>query len=139
MAELGGYQNHRGQDFNRHILPRCRPLIEAIGHRMAYEAARDAGVCPKVVHLFEMMCLATDLICWDVPEPRTTITPAFHDALVEAYDDVLPDMLKEVRGSEANAYITAPIASEESWTEFVQQLPVFEHPKNGKGGFQPRL
>lgn len=135
IAELGGYEGHRGQDFNRHILPRCRPLIEAIGHRMAYEAARDTGVCPKVVHLFEMLCLATDL-SWYVAEERT-ITPTFHDALVKAYDDVLPDMLKAVQDSEENEYITAPIVSDESWTEFVEGLPLFDYPGEGEGGFQP--
>ncbi|KAK4129680.1 hypothetical protein N657DRAFT_90700 [Parathielavia appendiculata] len=137
IAELGGYEEHRGQDFNRHILPRCRPLIEAIGHRMAYEAARDSGVCPKIVYLFEMLCLATDL-SWYISEERT-ITPTFHDSLVKAYDDVLPDMLKAVQESETNEYITAPIVSDKLWTEFVGGLPLFEYPSDGKGGFQPTL
>ncbi|KAK4140589.1 acyl-CoA dehydrogenase/oxidase [Dichotomopilus funicola] len=136
IAELGGYEKHRGQDFNRHILPRCRPLIEAIGHRMAYEAAKDSGVDPKVVHLFEMLCLTTNL-GWDVAEERT-ITPGFHDALVKAYDDVLPDMLKAMQDeSDDNEYITAPIVSDESWSEFVQGLPSFEYPSDGEEGFQP--
>ena len=137
LAELGGYKEHRGQEFNRHILPRCRPLVEVIGHRMAYEAARDAGVCPKVLRLFEMLCLATDL-GWRWSEDRN-ITRMCHDALVRAYDEVLPDMVKAVGESEVNDYIAAPIVSDESWTTFVGGLPSFGYPGDGVGGYQPKL
>lgn len=137
LAELGGYKEHRGLEFNRHILPRCRPLVEAIGHRMAYEAARDSGVCPKVLRLFEMLCLATDL-SWRLSEDRA-ITQTFHDSLVKAYDEVLPDMLKAVLESEAKDYVTAPIVSDKSWTTFVGELPSFAYPCNRAGGYQPKL
>ncbi|KAJ0126998.1 Uncharacterized protein HZ326_29899 [Fusarium oxysporum f. sp. albedinis] len=35
LTEIGGYGKHRTEAFNQHILPFCRPLVEAIGHRMA--------------------------------------------------------------------------------------------------------
>lgn len=137
LAELGGYREHRGQEFNRHILPRCRPLVEAIGHRMAYEAARGSGVCPTTLRLFELLCLAPDT-GWRASGDRI-ITQMFHDSLVKAYDQVLPDMLNAIRESEVNDYITAPIVSDKSWTTFVKELPSFEYPCNGVGGFQPKL
>ena len=37
MADL--QCEHRSETFNRAILPLCQPLVEAIGHRMAYDAA----------------------------------------------------------------------------------------------------
>ena len=35
---------HRGELANQLLLPRSLPYVEAIGHRMAWEAAKDAGV-----------------------------------------------------------------------------------------------
>ncbi len=137
LAELGGYREHRSQVFNRHILPRCRPLVETIGHRMAYEAARGSGVCPKTLRLFELLCLAPD-VSWRAPGDRI-ITQMFRDSLVKAYDQVLPDMLNAIRESEVNDYITAPIVSDKSWTTFVKELPSFECPCDGAGGSQPKL
>lgn len=135
LAELGGYKQHRGQEFNRHLLPRCRPLIEAIGYRMAYEAARDSGVCPKVLRIFELLCLAAGP-GWPMSEDNTAI-PTFHDDLVKAYDEVLPEMLQGVQETEVNDYITAPIVSDESWASFVEGLPSFKYPCEGLGGYQP--
>jgi hypothetical protein len=68
-----------------------------------------------------------------------TATKTFHDSLVKAYDEVLPDMLKAVGESELNDYVTAPIVSERSWTAFVGELPSFEYPCDGVGGYQPKL
>jgi hypothetical protein len=139
LAELGGYKEHRGQGFNRHILPRCRPLVEAIGDRMAYEAARDSRVCPKALRLFELLCLAADPSCpGRLPGDRTN-AQMFHDSLVKAYDEALPDMLKAVGESELNDYVTAPIVSDKSWATFVGELPSFEYPCDGVGGYQPKL
>lgn len=107
---------------------------------MAYEAARDAGVCPKVLRLFELLCLGTDhLSSWRLSEDRAGTELTFHDSLVTAYDEVLPDMLEAVGESEVNDYVTAPIASEEAWATFVGELPSFEYPCDGAGGYQPEL
>ncbi|KAK8912558.1 hypothetical protein VCV18_012237 [Metarhizium anisopliae] len=44
LRNLGCYGNHRNEASNERILPRLRKLIEGIGNRMAYEAARACGV-----------------------------------------------------------------------------------------------
>jgi hypothetical protein len=140
IAELGGYKEHRGQQFNRHLLPRCRPLVEAIGRRMAYEAARDAGVCPTALRLFDLICLGKDPGCRLSSGDRASAR-AFDDALVKAYDEALPDMLDAVEGwqPELDAYVSAPIVSDKSWAAFVAELPSFERPHGGVGGYQPKL
>jgi hypothetical protein len=65
----------------------------------------------------------------------------FDDSLVKAYDEALPHMLTAVaRGeSELNEYVTAPIVSDKSWATFVGELPLFEYPDDGVGGYQPEL
>ncbi|KAH6847171.1 hypothetical protein B0I37DRAFT_341176 [Chaetomium sp. MPI-CAGE-AT-0009] len=139
VAELGGSEQRRGEPFNRHILPRCRPIVEAIGHRMAYEAAKSADVCPTALRLFELLCLAGDP-GWRSSSGDGTSPRAFDDSLVRAYEEALPDMLKTVRESEElKDYVTAPIVSDESWAEFVGELPSFEYPRDGAGGYQPKL
>ncbi|KAK3291980.1 uncharacterized protein B0H64DRAFT_420171 [Chaetomium fimeti] len=156
IAELGGYEKRRGEPFNRHILPRCRPLVEAMGHRMAYEAARDAGVCPTALRLFELVCLAGDP-GWRASSSSSSAGEgaggagagagagagpgrAFDDDLVRAYEEALPDMLRTVAESgDLGEYVTAPILEDGAWDAFVGQLPAFEYPRDGDGGYQPKL
>lgn len=136
LKDIGGYGEHRGQAFNQIILPCCRPIAEAIGHRMAYEAARASGVCPKVLRLYEHMCVGTDFkhCSSDVHGLH-----AIGNAAVEAYDDVLADMLLSLQNSEADAYTTAPIMSDQSWTSFVDKMQSFKHPSDHARDIQPKL
>ncbi|KAH6879755.1 hypothetical protein B0T10DRAFT_582266 [Thelonectria olida] len=138
VSEVGGYEHHRSEGFNRHVLPRCRSLVEATGHRMAYEAARNSNVCPKILHLFERMCVGTDL-GWYIENGHVT-TKVFHDSLVDAYDAVLPDMLRSLDTARFDGYITAPIMTNESWNAFVRGLPSFRRPHGRRDrGYQPKL
>uniref|UniRef100_A0A0D2XSE0 Uncharacterized protein n=1 Tax=Fusarium oxysporum (strain Fo5176) TaxID=660025 RepID=A0A0D2XSE0_FUSOF len=62
LTEIGGYGKHRTEAFNQHILPFCRPLVETIGHRMAYEAAQCSGISPDVLELYERLSTGKALI-----------------------------------------------------------------------------
>ncbi|KAH8669245.1 hypothetical protein BGZ61DRAFT_498083 [Ilyonectria robusta] len=136
LKDIGGYGEHRGQAFNQHILPCCRPIAEAIGHRMAYEAARESGACPKVLRLYEHMCVGTDFRhC----SSDGHVLQAIGDAAVEAYDDVLADMLQSLQNYEADAYTTAPIMSDQSWASFVDKMQSFKHPSDHARDIQPKL
>lgn len=123
MAGLGGYESHRGQEFNHHMLPRCQPLIEAIAHRMAYEAAKNGGVHPKVLCLFEQLCIETDL-SWYVEKGLFTRSD-FLDSMTEAYNAALPVLLHGRQRLETGDYITAPIMTSKAWEEFFSGLPEF--------------
>ncbi|KAH6961685.1 acyl-CoA dehydrogenase/oxidase [Ilyonectria sp. MPI-CAGE-AT-0026] len=136
LKDIGGYGEHRGHAFNQHILPCCRPITEAIGHRMAYEAARESGAYPKVLRLYEHMCVGTDFRhC----SSDGHVLQAIGDAAVEAYDDVLADMLQSLQNSEADAYTTAPIMSDQSWASFVDKMQSFKHPSDHARDIQPKL
>jgi hypothetical protein len=52
--------DHRSESFIRPILPLCLPLVQAIGHRMAYEAAVAARLDPGPISLFEIGVVKND-------------------------------------------------------------------------------
>lgn len=45
---------HRGEYFDRLVLPRFQEFVEAMGYRIAYEAAIEAGVHSDLVALYEI-------------------------------------------------------------------------------------
>lgn len=124
LSEIGGYKAHRGADYNRHILPRSRPLIESIGHRMAHEAAKEEGISPNILTLYESLCaaVATSSISDTIDQDRLT----------DIYDEVLAEVMPRFEKLEMKDYFTAPIASKESWDKFFQSLPSEECLKNPK-------
>ncbi|RSL42512.1 hypothetical protein CEP54_015459 [Fusarium duplospermum] len=136
LKDIGGYGEHRGKAFNQHILPYCRPMVEAIGHRMAYEAARESTVCPKVLRLYELICVGTNSTNRPSDGP---VLQEFDDAAVGAYDDVLGDMLQSLQNSEADIYATAPIMSDKSWASFVDKMKIFQSPSYNPLGIPPKL
>ena len=59
-AVLTSCSHHRSDEVNRLILPQCQAMIEAIGHRMAYDAAVAAGVQQNLIDLYEVSCMKLD-------------------------------------------------------------------------------
>ncbi|KAJ3992544.1 acyl-CoA dehydrogenase NM domain-like protein [Lentinula boryana] len=121
FSNLSG--NHRSEEFNNAILPLCRPLVEFIGHRMAYEAAVDLGVNPLLVELYEAGAIRLDS-SWYV-ENGLMSRAEQHDLESAAANKVLPDLERFLHDLEAAEYATAPIISEERWNGFVSGLPQF--------------
>ncbi|RSL74990.1 hypothetical protein CEP52_017884 [Fusarium oligoseptatum] len=103
---------------------------------MAYEAARELGTCPKVLRLYEHICVGTDFRQFS---PNDHTLQVFEDAAVEAYNDVFADMLQSLQNSEADAYTTAPIMSNKSWADFVDKMQAFKSPGGHARGAQPKL
>lgn len=127
LSALGGYDNHRSPDFNREILPRCRPLVEAIGYRIAFEAAKDLGVRPEILNLFEWLCVSEGL-SWYV-EAGVVTRSQFQSSGSDAYSRVLAILSDELKPLNGHKCITAPITNENSWKVFVENLPLFEAPE----------
>ncbi|KAF6808256.1 hypothetical protein CSOJ01_07669 [Colletotrichum sojae] len=125
MFSMDGAQ--RGESFNAHILPRCRNLVEAIGQRMAYEAAlHSEDESPEVLDVFVMSCMREDA-SWFVQHGNRTRAQICDDE-EKAYGKLLPmlPMLPElVERTGAKDYITAPIVDEDSLKNFVLSLQTF--------------
>lgn len=111
---------HRGEDYDRLILPRSQGFVEAIGYRIAYEAAIEAGVHPDLVGLFEIWVMIQDL-SWFVQNGGVTRDQIFQME-AERISDVLPRLNALLDATGAEPYCTAPIISQASWEHFVDQL-----------------
>ena len=129
----GSLGDHRGTTFNEKILPMCQPLIEAIGHRMAYEAALDAGVDKKLLDVYESGVVQLDsgwyvecvgLTRWDQLEMEE-----------RAVTSVVPFIDEFIDRTETGPVVTAPILSEESWEGFVRNLELHSDNTGSTLGF----
>lgn len=122
MASLGS--GHRSQGFNRLILPLCQPLVEAIGHRMAYEAAMKAKVDPDLIALFVAGVVKHDP-SWYVENLslRRRDQQEMEDSAVLA---TLPRLEELLEATGARPYCVAPIVSDETWASFVENLPHYD-------------
>jgi len=122
LAELKG--KHRSDAFNKRLLGRSVALVEAIGHRMAYEAAQRAGVDPHVLRLYEADAMLRDM-SWYSERGLSTKEKTLNveeEMLTLLYENL--DQLLEHTG--VKPYVFAPIATENSWKRFVATLPVLQ-------------
>ena len=119
MASLG--IGHRSQGFNRHILPLCQPLVEAIGHRMAYEVAMKAKVDPDLIALFVAGVIKHDS-SWYVEcmSLHRREQQEMEDSAIMA---TLPKLEEFLEATGAKSYCVAPIVSDDAWDMFVEGLP----------------
>ncbi|KAI0310935.1 putative acyl-CoA oxidase, partial [Amylostereum chailletii] len=121
--------NRRGSEVNRRILPRCQAFVEAIGHRMAYDAARAAGVMPALVDLYVASVVKFDA-CWYAEEGGLG-RKAQLEMEERALDGVLPHIERLVDELNVKPYVTAPIVTDGAWDLFVEGLKTFEGPSVG--------
>ncbi|KAI1820723.1 putative acyl-CoA oxidase [Xylaria intraflava] len=126
IASLGD-KHHRSEAVSAHLLPRCREMIKATGHRMAYEAAAMGGkVKREALDLFESSCIKSDLSWYCQFEGlRRNDFHARDTATVKAALPLLQEFLSQ-REAAAAAAAVAPIMDEDSWDEFVTNLPMLQ-------------
>lgn len=121
---LASCSHHRSDEVNRRILPQCQPIIEAMGHRMAYDAAVAAGVSQNLVDLYEVSCMKLDA-AWYCEEAGIG-RRALADMESNALDAVLPQLGRLVGQMGVEPWVTSKIVSDERWDAFVDSLEVFE-------------
>uniref|UniRef100_A0A0W0G6J1 Acyl-CoA dehydrogenase NM domain-like protein n=1 Tax=Moniliophthora roreri TaxID=221103 RepID=A0A0W0G6J1_MONRR len=110
-------------ELNNHLLPRCLPLIEAIGHRMAYESAVDRGVSSDLLRLYEVGVVGINLP-WYMD--HTTWTRDSHfEAERQALDDVFGNIHDHLENTGAEPYARAVMLSDSSWSSFVNSLKIY--------------
>ncbi|KAI0768840.1 acyl-CoA dehydrogenase NM domain-like protein [Trametes elegans] len=121
---IKGVPHHRSAEVNRRILPHCQPMMEAIGHRMAYDAAVAQGVRPALVELYVAGVVRLDAAWY--AEHAALGRAAQLEMETRAMDAVLPVLGELVKEMDVFAYVTAPIVSDERWGAFVDGLKTFE-------------
>ncbi|KAK0367884.1 acyloxidase [Colletotrichum limetticola] len=121
---LGASGSLRGTAYNNSVLPRCRAMVEAIGQRMAYEAAQAQGnIAPEVLDVFEKSCIQKDP-SWFVENDYGTRS-ALRDDENRAYSNLLPLLPTLMERANAKDYITAPLVEEGDMEDFIKTLPAF--------------
>ena len=106
------------------ILPFCLPLVEAIGHRMAYEAAIAEGVPQYLIDLYVTSVIKLDA-AWYV-EHAGLGRQSQEEMEMLALDAVLPHLDSLIREMGMASHITTPIVSDERWGQFVDSMEEFE-------------
>ncbi len=128
-AALSAVPSHRSAAYDREVLPRSLPLIQAIGHRMAYDAAREAHVDGPLLDLFEVAAMLQDE-AWYVE--RLGVTRAqLRERETRAIEAVFPHLEEYLACMDVAPYIIAPIVSEEKWERFLGSLQVFGDMRSG--------
>ncbi|EJD04373.1 uncharacterized protein FOMMEDRAFT_19615 [Fomitiporia mediterranea MF3/22] len=125
---LKSMKSHRSPEFNRQLIPQCQPIVEAIGCRMAYDAARARGIPEPFIALFEANAVKSDL-AWYIERGLISRERARNmeaDALDRAYP-----LLEEWLDNEENGkHVTAPIISDDTWKAFHDTLPIYSGSAN---------
>ncbi|KAF9069416.1 acyl-CoA dehydrogenase NM domain-like protein [Rhodocollybia butyracea] len=112
---------HRDDNVDRLVLPKCQALIEAIGHRMAHDAALEADVMAELIDVYICSIVKLDSAWYSETGAASRQKQAAME--VAAHDAVLPHLLTLVQGMNVTPYVTAPIVSDEAWEAFVSGLP----------------
>ncbi|CAG8266986.1 unnamed protein product [Penicillium nalgiovense] len=116
-------KDHRSAEYNSYILPHCRPMILAIGQRMAYEAAANAGVDPSLLALYEAGAIKSDP-SWYV-EYQGLSRKAQFEMERKALDGVLPRLDEHLRNLDIEAFCTAPMLSSDRLEGLMNAIPSF--------------
>lgn len=131
FQELQGYlatmRHHRSDDFDRVILPECQPLVQAIGHRMAYEAAVAANVDQCLIDVYVASCVKLDS-AWYVENLGLSRLEQ-REMEAKAIDVMFPRLEEFLELTEVEPYISAPIVSEEKWTGYIASLAACGNPQ----------
>ncbi|KJZ71312.1 hypothetical protein HIM_09322 [Hirsutella minnesotensis 3608] len=114
---------HRGSDFNDRILLRCQPFVEAVGHRMAFEAAQGAKVCPKILKLYEIGIILRDS-AWYVENCGLSRDQQFEWESA-ALSAVLAGLDTHMDELGVEHFCKAPIISDDMMSEYIGRLPIF--------------
>lgn len=118
-------EGHRSQEFNRLLIPLCRPIVEAIGNRMVYETALAAGVVdPNLLALYEVGAIKENL-SWYIEHgllTRAKVREMENDAL----DAIGPRLSEMLDCLSIAPYVKVPILEDSSWTDFARGLEDFK-------------
>lgn len=116
--------HHRSSEVNKQVLPHGQRIVEAVGHRLAYDAAAAAGISPDILALYQSYIMKFDPAWYS---ENLGITIAKQEELeADALDALLPQIESLLKGLDVDKYVSAPIAAEESWEEFRAGLELFD-------------
>jgi acyl-CoA oxidase len=120
-AALAAAPGHRSATYDIEVLPRSLPLVLAIGHRIAYDAARAAHVDAPLLDLFEVSAVLQDE-AWYV-ECLGISRADLRRREAHALEAVFARLEEYLVRMDVAQFIVAPIVSDEKWKQFFGTLP----------------
>ncbi|OJJ67568.1 hypothetical protein ASPBRDRAFT_660813 [Aspergillus brasiliensis CBS 101740] len=115
--------NHRSDEYSKQVLPCLRPMVIAIGQRLAYEAAVDARVDPDLLALYEAGVIKSDAAWYS--EHLGINRDAQFQKECDALDAVLPRLDEHLDNLQIEPYCTAPMLSSDRWMGIIKAAPEF--------------
>lgn len=128
-----GNSNHRSDEFARNVTPRARDLIQAIGHRLAYDSVVDSGtVRQELIDVWESNCVL-EYAAWYV-EHAGMSSREIHAKHVAAVERTRPHLEAIIQEFDMERYFgSTPLVSSEAEDEFMRGLPAFGEAAQGAG------
>lgn len=112
-------KNRRDGSVDTSVLPLCQALIEAIGARMAFEAARDY-LPEDILNLYVATTVRKDAAWYALHAGLDGAAQARMEA--EAAKALLPRINALIDMLDIESYVVAPIVSDEQWSRYVNSL-----------------
>jgi acyl-CoA oxidase len=103
--------------------------VQAIGHRISYDAARAAQVDSPLLNLFEAASVLQDE-AWYVERLGMTRVE-LRERESGALEAVFPHLEEYLTRRDVAPYIVAPIVSDEKWKQFLSTFQGFDETNSG--------
>ncbi|KAG6833146.1 hypothetical protein H0H87_010860 [Tephrocybe sp. NHM501043] len=114
--------DYRSDSFNALILPQSQPVVEAIGHALAYSAALRANLPQPILDVYECAVIRQDSAWYSEEGGLSRLTQRRReDAAVSA---MLPDLSSYLEQLEIAKYVQAPIVTDAGWKDYLADLPI---------------
>ncbi|TFY83070.1 hypothetical protein EWM64_g940 [Hericium alpestre] len=119
--------SHRDAQLESVLLPQCQGLLEAIGYRLAFDAAVTAGLPADIIDMYVASVVDLNpgwysenagISCWDQKMQLLAAAKTLYPRL----DELLTQLNVE-------SYVTAPIVSDHAWDAYVESLDVYGVPQ----------
>jgi acyl-CoA oxidase len=119
-----GRSNHRSDTFAQHVTPRARDLVQAIGHRFAYDAA-SRSVRQELLEVWESDCIVENA-AWYV-EHAGLSGRELQEKRILAIERARPHLQSIIDGFDmAKHHGLTPLVSQASYDSFLRDLPSFD-------------
>ncbi|KAG7440704.1 acyl-CoA dehydrogenase NM domain-like protein [Guyanagaster necrorhizus] len=119
-TKLASFPDHRNTPAERVLLPHCQPLIEAIGLRMAYDAACERNLDSAIVDMFVASAMVADP-AWFSEKGKVSREKQI-EFEVGAASALLPQLDQLLEMLDVEPYAVAPIVSNQRWDRYVESL-----------------
>jgi acyl-CoA oxidase len=119
LSQVGGT---RSAGFTSVILPQAQPVIEAIGHAIAYAAAAKANLPKPILDIYESSIIRQDPAWYSEHGMPRTAQRIREDKAVSSF---IPELPKFLSALEIENYVAAPVVSDARWKAYLSLLIVY--------------